>query len=78
MVHMKAIDGIRVVAWLCLLIGFCLIVWQAKSGHGSDWLFNTGVAAMIGGSVLRVYAKYKRGNHRSAMQREPSEDSKSR
>jgi hypothetical protein len=75
---MKAIDGIRVVAWLCLLIGVWLIAWQATSGHGSDWLFNTGVAAMIGGSVLRVYAKYKRDNRRAAMQRQLSEDPKSK
>lgn len=54
---MKTNDRIRIVAWACLLIGISLIVWQARSGGGSDWLFNVGVAAMITGSVLRVYAK---------------------
>ncbi len=68
---MKANDGIRVAAWLCLLIGFLLVLWQATSGRGSDWLFNSGVVAMIGGSVLRVYANYKRGRRRAVVPREP-------
>jgi hypothetical protein len=58
---MRAIDGIRVVAWTCLLVGAVLIVWQAASGGASEWLFDIGVGAMISGSVLRVYGKYQRG-----------------
>jgi hypothetical protein len=61
---MRAIDGIRVAAWTCLLVGVVLIVWQAASGGVSDGLFNIGVGAMISGSVLRVYGKYRRGKPR--------------
>jgi hypothetical protein len=66
---MKAIDRIRIVAWACLLTGITLVAWQAASGHGSDSLFNIGVAAMIVGSVLRVYGKYRRGNQRAEVTR---------
>ena len=68
---MRAIDGIRVAAWTCLLIGVVLIVWQAASGGASEWLFDTGVGAMISGSVLRVYGKYKRGKRRDMPPRNP-------
>jgi hypothetical protein len=68
---MKAIDRIRIVAWACLLAGISLVAWQAASGHGSDGLFNVGVVAMIVGSVLRVYGKYNRTNHRVEVPREP-------
>ena len=54
---MKSIDRIRILAWACLLTGIAIVVWQANSGGGSDWLFNIGVAAMITGSVLRVFGK---------------------
>ena len=70
---MMAIDRIRIVAWTCLLIGVSLILWQATAGHGSDWLFNTGVVAMIVGSVLRVYGNYNRGKRRAGLPREPPE-----
>jgi hypothetical protein len=68
---MKVIDRIRIVAWACLLTGISLVAWQAVSGHGSDSLFNIGAMAMIVGSVLRVYGKYSRTNHRVEVPREP-------
>jgi hypothetical protein len=69
--EMKAIAAIRVAAWTALMMGAALVVWQAASGHGSDLLFNIGVVAMIGGSVLRVYGNYKRGNRRAEGSRKP-------
>jgi hypothetical protein len=71
---MKAIDRIRIVAWACLLTGISLVAWQAASGHGSDVLFNIGVMAMITGSVLRVFGKYRCGNRRVDVSREPPEN----
>ena len=71
---MKGIDRTRIVAWSCLLTGISLVAWQATSGHGSDLLFNIGVMAMIIGSVLRVYGKYRSGNRRVDVPREPPEN----
>jgi|ERR1700730_9746785 hypothetical protein len=71
---MKGIDRIRIVAWTCLLTGILLVVWQASSGRGSDLLFNIGVMAMITGSVLRVYGKYRSGNRRVDVPREPPDN----
>lgn len=68
---MNAIDRVRIVAWVCILIGVSLIVWQAASSPGSDWLFNVGVIAMIIGSVLRVYVKSTRSKRRPSAVREP-------
>ena len=62
MVGMKSTDRIRTFAWACLLFGGLIIAWQAASGGGSDKLFNIGLVAMITGSVLRVYGKYRRRN----------------
>ncbi len=70
---MRAIDRVRLVARACLLAGISLAVWQAASGGGSDWLFNLGVAAMIIGSVLRVYAKIGGRKHGVDARREPPE-----
>jgi len=67
----KAINRIRIVGYAFLLTGITLVAWQTASGHGSDSLFNIGVVAMIVGSVLRVYGKYSRGNHRVEVTREP-------
>jgi hypothetical protein len=71
---MKGIDPIRIVAWACLLTGISVVAWQATSGHGSDLLFNIGVLAMITGSVLRVYGKYRSSNRRVDVPREPPEN----
>jgi hypothetical protein len=75
---MKGIDQIHLVAWACLLTGISLVAWQATSGHGSDLLFNIGVMAMITGSVLRVYGKYRRTNRRAEVPREPPDSPASR
>jgi hypothetical protein len=71
---MKGIDRIRIVAWVCLLAGISLVAWQATSGHGSDLLFNIGVMALITGSVLRVYGKYRSSNRRVDVSHEPPEN----
>jgi hypothetical protein len=71
---MKGIDRTRIVAWTCLLAGISLVAWQATSGHGSDLLFNIGVMALITGSVLRVYGKYRSSNRRVDVPREPPEN----
>jgi drug/metabolite transporter (DMT)-like permease len=71
---MRAIDRMRIVAWACMLAGISLVVWQAASGNSSDMLFNIGVMAMVTGSVLRVYGKYRCGNRRVDVPREPPEN----
>jgi hypothetical protein len=71
---MKGIDRVRIVAWACLLTGISIVGWQATSGHGSDFLFNIGVLAMITGSVLRVFGKYRSSNRRVDVPREPPEN----
>jgi drug/metabolite transporter (DMT)-like permease len=73
MVGMKSTDRIRTAAWACLLCGVLIIAWQAASGGGSDKLFNIGLVAMITGSVLRVYGKYRRSNRRADVPHEPAE-----
>jgi hypothetical protein len=73
-VRMKASDWIRIVAWACLLTGISLVAWQAASGNNSDMLFNIGVMALITGSVLRVYGKYRSSNRRVDLSREPPEN----
>jgi membrane-bound ClpP family serine protease len=71
---MRAIDGMRIAAWTCLLAGAALIVWEAASGGASNVLFNIGVVAMISGSVLRVYGKYTRGKGRDPGLRKSADD----
>ena len=73
MMGMKSTNWIRMIAWACLLGGVLIIAWQAASGGGSDKVFNIGLVAMIAGSVLRVYGKYRRSNRRVGVPREPPE-----
>jgi hypothetical protein len=77
MMGMKSTSWIRIIAWACLLGGVLIIAWQAASGGGSDKVFNVGLVAMITGSVLRVYGKYRRSNRWADVAREPPEEPRS-
>ena len=58
---MSSKTKLLLVGWSLALAGLAIVVWQTTStaGGGSDRIFNVGVAALIVGNVLRVYARYR-------------------